>query len=234
MNCIVIDDERLARETLSGYIEKIPGLHLNGAFENALEATDLIGSGKIDIIFCDIQMPELDGVSFFKTLKNPPIFIFVTGHSAFAVESFELNVFDYILKPFSITRLLKTVNKIHAADDNKRNGIDKKSLIIKDRSSNVIIPHGEIFFLKSDKDYIKVVTINKEYLVWKKISDMEDGLASTGQFLRVQKSYIVNLNFVKKITGNMIIMNGSIEVIPIGGQYREELYRYFGISIKSR
>jgi len=234
MNCIVIDDEPASQEILVSYIDKIPMLLLAGVYENALDAIAVIEAGKVDLVFCDIHMPDIDGITFLKTLNSPPLFIFVTGNPIFAIESFELNALDYILKPFTMERILKSVNKARTImDRNKHNMPERKYLIIKDRSSNVILPHDEIFYLKSDKDYVKIATLEKDYLIWNRISDMEDCLSAASEFVRVQKSYIVNLNFVRKITGNVIVMKGELDDIPLGGQYRDELFKHLGIPVKA-
>lgn len=231
INCIVVDDEQLALDTMISHIEKIHDLELLGAFDNALDAMPIIFSGKVDLVFCDIQMPDINGVSFLKSIKTPPLFIFVTGDPNHAIESFELDVLDYILKPFGVDRLLKSVNKARAfLDSEKSSANDRKFLIIKDRYANVIVPYDEVYFIKSDRDFVDIYTAEKMYTVWRKISDMEETLAHAKQFLRVQKSYIVNLDFAKTIEGNHIKMKGSIESIPIGGQYKAELYKHLGIS----
>lgn len=231
INCIVIDDEPLAQENLAGQITKIPDLKLLGIFDSALDAMPLINAGKIDLVFCDIQMPDIGGISFLKSLKTPPLFIFVTGDPSHAIESFELDVVDYVLKPFGIDRLLKSVNKVRAFLESQKTRLpDRNYLIIKDRSLNVIMPYDEIFFVKSDKDYVQVSTVEKDYVMYKRLSEIEESLSSTRQFLRVQKSYIVNLDFARTVDGNYIKMKGNIKDIPIGGQYKAELYKKLGIS----
>lgn len=231
INCIVIDDEPLAQENLVNQISKIPDLELMGVFDSALDALPLISKGKVALVFCDIQMPDISGVSFLKSLKKSPLFIFVTGDPNYAIESYELDVLDYVLKPFGVDRLLKSVNKARALlEAQKTNLPDRDFLIIKDRSLNIIMPYNEIFFIKSDKDYIKVATMEKDYIMYRRLSDIEESLSSTRQFLRVQKSYIVNLDFAKTVDGSVIKMKGNIENIPIGGQYKAELYRRLGIS----
>lgn len=231
ISCIVIDDEPLAQENLVNQISKIPDLELLGVFDSALDALPLMGQGKVDLVFCDIQMPEISGVSFLRSLKKSPLFIFVTGDPSYALESYELDVLDYVLKPFGVDRLLKSVSKAQALlEAQKTNLPDRDFLIIKDRSLNTIMPYNEIFFIKSDKDYITVSTMEKEYIMYKRLSEIEESLSSTRQFLRVQKSYIVNLDFARTVDGSYIKMKGSIEDIPIGRQYRAELYRRLGIT----
>lgn len=231
INCIIVDDEKLALDSMVSHIRKIHDLEILGAFDNALNAMPIISSGQVDLVFCDIQMPDINGVSFLKSLKNPPLFIFVTGNPNYAIESFELDVLDYIMKPFGMDRLLKSVNKARAFLESEKSPVtDRKFLVIKDRYANVIVPYDEVYFIKSDKDFVNISTAEKVYTVWKKISDMEETLAHAKQFLRIQKSYIVNLDFAKTIEGNHIKMKGSIESIPIGGQYKAELYKRLGIS----
>lgn len=231
IKCIVVDDEKLAIDMMVSRIEKIHDLEILGVFDNALDAMPIISSGKVNLVFCDIQMPDINGVSFLKSIKKPPLFIFVTGDPGHAIESFELDVLDYIMKPFGVDRLLKSVNKARAfLESEKSPASDRKFLVIKDRSANVIVPYDEVYFIKSDKDYVKITTSEKVYTVWRKISDMEETLAHAKQFLRVQKSYIVNLDYAKTVEGNLIKMKGSIENIPIGGQYKAELYKRLGIS----
>lgn len=231
INCIVVDDEQFALDTIVSHIKKIHDLEILGIFDNALEAMPIIFSGKVDLVFCDIQMPDINGISFLKSIKNPPLFIFVTGDPSHAIESFELDVLDYIMKPFGVDRLLKSVNKARAFLESEKSSVnDRKFLVIKDRYANVIVPYDEIYFIKSDKDFVNISTAEKVYTVWRKISDLEETLAHAKQFLRVQKSYIVNLDFAKTVEGNHIKMKGSIQNIPIGGQYKAELYKRLGIS----
>lgn len=230
INCIVIEDEPLSQEAIVRDIGKIQNLNLLGVFDNALQALSIIQSGKVDLVFCDIQMPEIDGVTFLKSLKNPPMFVFVTGNPEYAIESFELDVVDYIRKPYNLDRLLKAVNKANAVmESRKSNTPDRDFLIIKDRSSLIIVPYNEVYFIKSDKDYVKISTSEKDYMMYKSLLEIEETLSSARQFLRVQKSYIVNLDFASSVEGNYIKMRGSIKDIPIGGQYRSELYKRLGV-----
>lgn len=231
IKCIVVDDEQLALDAMVSHLKKIHDLEVLGVFDSALDAMPIIASGKVDLVFCDIQMPDVSGVSFLKSMQNPPLFIFVTGDPTHAIESFELDVLDYIMKPFSVDRLLKSVNKARAFLESERlPASDRKFLVVKDRSANIIVPHDDLYLIKSDKDYVKITTAEKLYTVWRKISDMEEALAHAKQFLRVQKSYIVNLDHAKTVEGNLIKMRGNIGTVPIGGQYKAELYRRLGIS----
>ncbi|WP_343569001.1 LytTR family DNA-binding domain-containing protein [Sphingobacterium sp.] len=231
IKCIVIDDEVLAQELLVSHLRKIPRVDIIGVFDNAMDAMATIKSTAVDLVFCDIQMPDLDGVTFLKSLKNPPLFVFVTGDPNYAIEGYQLNVLDYVLKPFGVERLIQTIEKAGAfLESEKNNQPGLNFLIIKDRSSIIITPYNEVFFIKSDKDYVHIETFEKKYSLWKKLSDMEEALSNAKQFIRVHKSYIVNLDFAKKVEGNIIKMKGDLEDIPIGGQYRAELYKRLGLS----
>ncbi|MGJ1412021.1 LytR/AlgR family response regulator transcription factor [Sphingobacterium thalpophilum] len=231
MKCIIIDDEELAREILVSHLSKIQKIQILGIYENAIDAMSILESKDVDLVFCDIQMPDMDGVAFLKTLKNPPLFVFVTGDPSYALEGYELDVLDYILKPFGLDRLIKTIDKAQAVlNHDNGNNSDRDFLVIKDRSTIIISPYDEVFYIEGAKDYVWIETLEKRYNVWKKLLEMEEKLASAKQFIRVHKSYIVNLDFAKRVEGNIMKMRGSIKDIPIGGQYKAELYRRLGLN----
>ena len=231
IKCIVIDDEELAQDILVSHLRKIPNVEVLGGYSNALDAMAIVKSNTVDLVFCDIRMPDLDGVTFLKSLKNPPLFVFVTGDPNYAIEGYQLNVLDYVLKPFGVERLIQTIEKAEAFLESERNNKSGLNfLIIKDRSNIIITPYNEVFYIKGDKDYVLIETLEKKYNVWKKLIDMEEALIGAKQFIRVHKSYIVNLDFAKRVEGNIIKMRGSLDDIPIGGQYKIELYKRLGIS----
>ncbi|MNN40659.1 Transcriptional regulatory protein YpdB [compost metagenome] len=191
----------------------------------------VIKSDQVDLVFCDIQMPEMNGITLLKTLRNPPCFVFVTGDPSYALEGYELNVLDYILKPYGVDRLIKTIDKAQAYLNNEEGkNSERDFLIIKDRSNIIISPYNEVFFIQGDKDYVWIETLEKKYNIWKKLIDMEEKLSSAKQFIRIHKSFIVNLDFAKRVEGNIMKMKGSIPDIPIGGQYKIELYRRLGLN----
>ncbi|UZJ63284.1 LytTR family DNA-binding domain-containing protein [Sphingobacterium sp. KU25419] len=231
MRCIIIDDEELAQEILVSHLKKIGDIEILGVYDNAMDARQLLNSNEVDLVFCDIQMPDISGVTFLKSLRNPPLFVFVTGDPSYALESFELHVLDYILKPFGVDRLIKTLEKAHAyLDVEKKTDSERNFLIIKDRSHIIIAPYNEVFYIKGDKDYVWIETLEKKYNVWKRLIEMEATLSVAKQFVRIHKSYIINLDFAKRVEGNVMIMKGSIGNIPIGGQYRTALYKRLGLS----
>lgn len=230
IKCIIIDDEESAQEILVSYLEKIPDIEILGVYDSAIDAMKLLKSNEANLVFCDIQMPGVSGVNFLKSLRNPPLFVFVTGDPTYALEGYELNILDYVLKPFGVDRLIRTIEKAQAfLESEKGNSPERDYLIIKDRSHIIITPHKEIFFIKGDKDYVWIYTLEKNYNVWKRLIDLEEKLGSAKQFVRVHKSYIVNLDFAKRVEGNVIKMKGSIDDIPIGGQYKVELFKRLGL-----
>lgn len=229
ISCIIIEEDPLFREELEAHTLKIPWLDVLAVFERSTLAIDMLNEGGIDLVLCDTQMSGINGLALIKYYPNS-LFIFITDHSDDAVECFELNVLDYILKPMHIDRLLKAISKSRIVIENKIAGSRQKDFfIVKDRSLNVIIGYNEIYYLKSDKDYTKIITAEKEYVTWKKISDIEKLLSHNRQFLRVQRSYIVNLDFARAVNANCIKMKTNVDDVPIGKHYRHALYSRLGI-----
>ncbi|PUV21550.1 MULTISPECIES: LytR/AlgR family response regulator transcription factor [Sphingobacterium] len=230
IKCIVIDDEELAREVVVSHLDKIPEIEILGVYENAFDAIQILKSDKVDLVFSDIRMPDMDGITLLKTLQKPPLFVFVTGDPTYALEGYELNVLDYILKPLSVDRMMKTIDKAQLFLEDQKGVKSKRDfLIIKDRSNIIISPYNEVFYIQGDKDYVWIETLEKKYNVWKKLIDMEEKLSTAEQFIRVHKSFIVNLDFAKRVEGNVMKMKGSLPDIPIGGQYKSELYKRLGL-----
>jgi len=229
INCILIDDEPLARETLEEYIVKVPYLNLLGSFDDPLEAMDIINRKSINLIFSDIQMPEIDGISFLKSLKNPPFIIFITAHSSFAVEGFELDVLDYIIKPFPFERFLKAANKAQKAVESSEKGLLKNEYLpINDGHKTFLVRFADIYYVQGWEDYIKIHTAEKIYIVKKTMKTIEQDLDSNA-FVRVQKSYIVNIKYIKIVDAINITLTISDTLLPIGLQYRGGFYKKLGI-----
>ncbi len=234
MNVIIVDDEPLAQDVLETYIEKIPEFKLIKKCSNAFEANDVLQSESIDLMFLDIQMPQLTGTDFLKSLSRPPIVIFTTAYPNYAVEGFELNALDYLLKPISMDRFLKAANK----------AIQQHNLTSHEGSGSGSTPeddHEAFFFVKADKKLIKVnyddilyieglkdyVIIRMEHdrvITLQTMKSLEEKMP-TPQFKRIHRSYIVNTKNIKAIVGNMveIIEKNQPKHLPIGKNYREEL-----------
>jgi DNA-binding LytR/AlgR family response regulator len=230
INCLVVDDEPPALEVLRKYIESVPSLILAGICGNAVEALAIIQHKPIDILFLDIQMPQILGTDFIRTLTNPPKIIFTTAYRKYAVEGFDLDAVDYLLKPISFERFLKAVNKTMKtslkqtgySDGTYANENEIVNTHIHFRADRKIlkIALDDILYFESLKDYIKVVTKFKTILTKHSISSLEENLPEPG-FLRIHRSYIVAVNKIEYFT-NEIVGIGKQE-LPISRMYRHEV-----------
>jgi DNA-binding LytR/AlgR family response regulator len=214
LNCIIIEDEPLATEILAGYIKQLPALTLVHTFEDAVSAMDTIQSHRIDLIFLDIHLPLLKGLDFIKTIKNPPQIIVTTAYHDYAVRSFELSVTDYLLKPIEFSRFVNAVNKVKTTMKNVNRS---ETLTIRSEKKVTILSIDEIIAFESQKEYIKVHTLSKPYLTKYPLSRIEDELDDS-LFLRIHRSFIINLRHLKSFSLNEVEVNNM--TIPIGGNYK--------------
>jgi DNA-binding LytR/AlgR family response regulator len=230
MKCIIIDDEPLAIEILENYVGKIEQLKLEGTFRNAVSAFTFLQQNKVDLIFLDIQMPKLSGIDFLKSLKHPPKVIFTTAFRDYAIEGFELEVADYLLKPIPFERFLKAVAKVmhqqppsHMAAPNQSNGKpDEDFVYFKVDKKMVKTKMSEILYIESIKDYVKVRTADKEIVTQQKISYLEESLPKQ-QFLRIHRSFIVNCDRIDAYSATDVEI-GKFH-IPIGRNYKNDVIR---------
>jgi len=222
IKCIIIEDEPLAVKILSDYISQIPFLELKVTFKDALLATDYMRNNTIDLIFLDIHLPKLKGMTFLKTLLHPPSVIITTAYHQYAVEGFNLNVTDYLLKPFDFERFIKAVMKVHTALNEPikpTERLDVKDFIfINVQKKKVKILFSEIIYIESQREYVKIVTTKKEYI--SKMSTREiEALLPSDLFLRIHRSFIISINKIESYTAEIIELNGIS--IPIGRGYRD-------------
>jgi DNA-binding LytR/AlgR family response regulator len=223
MKCIIVDDEPLAQEVLENYVQRVDELQLVKKCSNALQANQVLHKEKIDLIFLDIQMPGIDGLSFLKSLKNPPFIILTTAFPKYAVQSYDLDVMDYLLKPISFERFLKAVNKALDAKKISAGESDETDFIfLKVDSKLVKVNYRDIAYIEGMKDYLKIYVKEKLLVVHHTMKRIEE-LLPRNQFMRVHKSYIVSLNAVNSIVGNIVEINGK--EIPIGANYKEQLIK---------
>ena len=237
INVIIVDDEPLAQDVLETYIEKIPELHLSGKCSNALEANELLKKESIDLMFLDIQMPQLTGIDFLKTLSKPPLVVFTTAYPNYAVEGFELNALDYLLKPISLERFMKSVNKAAeqlerqrksrpapsgSAEEGTQEAID--FLFVKADKKLVKVNFHEIIYIEGLKDYVIIRMDSQRVITLQTMKSLEDKLPAQ-KFMRIHRSYIVNVDKIYAIFGNMveILEKGQPKHLPIGKNYRDEL-----------
>ncbi len=229
INCIAIDDEPLALKQIAAYITKTPTLELAGQFENAVEAIDFLSNSKVDLMFVDINMPDLNGVDFVKSLVDPPKVIFTTAYSEYAVEGFRVNAIDYLLKPIGYTDFLKSVEK--AKDWLKKDAIlpeevnsDKDSLFIKAEYKLLRIRLEDIIFIEGMREYIQIHTKNDPPVMTLMSMKKIEEFLPEDKFLRVHRSYIVNLSQITTVERNRIVFGKKY--IPVSDQYKEKFRQY--------
>lgn len=218
IKCLVIDDEELARTLLKTYIKDIDYLELIGDFENPINALKKIKESPIDLIFLDIQMPELKGTDFAKIIGSETKIIFTTAYAEYAIEGFNLNVLDYLLKPITFKRFLEAVNKYEA----KKNIINtsEESITIKSGYDLYKVKYSDILYIKSDSEYVVFYTIDKKIMSLLSLKSLENSMPST-TFLRVHRSYIVNKNSVTALKGRDLLLGETI--IPISDSYFDKV-----------
>jgi len=221
IKCIIIEDEPLAAKVLSDYISQVPFLELQGKFKDAILATDFLRSNTTGLIFLDIHLPKLKGMAFLKTLTNPPAVIITTAYNQYAVEGFDMNVTDYLLKPVEFERFLIAVNKVKTAEREKQISNEKPEIkdfvFLNVQKKKVKILFSEIVYIESQREYIKIVKTKKEYL--SKMSTHEiEALLPSNLFARIHRSFIISLSRIESYTAESVEVNGKS--IPIGRGYR--------------
>ena len=226
LSCIIIEDEPLAVKVLSDYISQTPFLELKGTFRDAILATDWLRHHTIELIFLDIHLPKLKGMAFLKTLTHPPAVIITTAYHQYAVEGFDLNVTDYLLKPFEFERFLVAVNKVRAGADEVQSpheDHEKKDFIFLNvQKKKVKILFSEIVYIESQREYIRIITTKKEYISKMSTHEMEE-LLPAHLFKRIHRSFIISLSKIESYTAEMVDVNGVS--IPVGRGYRDILER---------
>lgn len=230
MNVIIVDDEPLALDVLETYIEKLPELKLVARCSSALEANEVLRKKDVDLVFLDIQMPQITGVEFVRSLSDPPMIIFTTAYSDYALEGFNLNAVDYLLKPISFERFMKSVNKAREQYDLRRQehsggGADTdEHFFVKADKKLVRVRFNEILYIEGLKDYVIIRLEEGRVITLQTMKSLEDKLPS-GKFRRIHRSYIVAMDKIHAVVGNMVevIEKGQAKHLPIGKNYRDEL-----------
>jgi DNA-binding LytR/AlgR family response regulator len=231
ITCIIVEDEPLAVKVLSDYISHVPFLELKGTFKDAILATDYLRDNTIDLIFLDIHLPKLKGMAFLKTLMHPPAVIITTAYHQYAVEGFNLNVTDYLLKPFEFERFLIAVTKVRSVQPTPARspaggqGTEDRSstkdhLFLNVQKKKVKILFSDILYIESQREYVKIVAIKKEYVSKISTHEIED-LLPPSLFKRIHRSFIVSINKIESYTAEEVEVNGVS--IPVGRDYRHVL-----------
>lgn len=239
IKCLVIDDERLAREYIKNYIGKIPELELLGDFNSPLKATELIKKGEVDLLFIDIQMPDITGVDFVRSLSNKPEIIFTTAYQEYALEGFNLSAIDYLLKPFSFDRFFQAVNKV--IDKLEQQSEKTASPLVSAQPETTYadtyltiradrkfykINFDAIKYIEGQKAYVTFHTHKKRITALASLKELEEALPSD-QFIRIHKSYIVAVKEILSLEGNIVEVDDI--KLPVGKSYKNDVLKIFGI-----
>ncbi|MBC9795022.1 LytR/AlgR family response regulator transcription factor [Sinomicrobium weinanense] len=243
MKCVIIDDEPLAIDVLKGYCEKIQFLEVVGTYTNALDAIAVIKEKEVDLIFSDIEMPQISGIEFIHSMDNRPLFIFTTAYAQYAIEGFELNAVDYLVKPIPYHRFVKAVVRAKELMSYKEKNMEMKLhispsggildtqsgyIFVKADYENVRINIDDITYVQGLKDYLKIhiTGTNKPILTLLSFKDFMEKVPE-GQFLRVHKSFVINIGYIKSIQKNKVVIEDIR--IPIGESYKAEFMERLGL-----
>ncbi|MDQ7947436.1 MAG: LytTR family DNA-binding domain-containing protein [Pedobacter sp.] len=238
LKCIAVDDEPLALDIIEDYISKVPFLSLVKRTENAIEALQLVQEGGIDLVFLDVQMPDLTGIQFLKIASGKAHYILTTAYSQYALESYDLNVSDYLLKPIAFDRFYKAVEKVHGqfqkaepapapepasvGPANATAAPIQDFIFVKTEHKIQKIELQDILYIEGLKDYISIYTKNERVITLQNMKKMEETLPK-GEFIRVHKSYIISIDKIESIERSRISI--ASKVIPIGDTYRDEFFK---------
>jgi len=235
IHCLIADDEVIAHQILEQYILQTEGLTLVAKCRNAMEAFAKLQQHKVDLIFLDIEMPLVNGITFLKTLPDPPKVIFTTAYAEYALQGYELNVVDYLLKPFSYERFAQAVGKVKAlgamgfssaGGQASVEGELGDALVVKEKEGLLRIPFSDILYIEGSRDYMRVVTAERKYLVHLTMKKLEE-LLPPGKFIRTHKSYIVSVSKIKIVKTAELVLADQ-QVVPVSGHYKEGVVRSFG------
>ncbi|MFB9841482.1 LytR/AlgR family response regulator transcription factor [Mucilaginibacter ginsenosidivorans] len=228
INCVIIDDEPLAREGLANYVREVDFLQLAGVCENPLELVPLIDNNTIDLIFLDIQMPKMNGIEFLKIMQKPPMVIITTAYPSYALEGFQLNVLDYLLKPITFERFFKAASKARdyhrlisrPATEQSTTLPDDDYFFIKCGNKYEKIPFEDILYVEGMQNYVNIYTVKGKFMTILSLKNLEENLDQHA-FIRVHKSYIVATGKIESIEGNEIFIRDHR--IPISRNYRQHV-----------
>jgi DNA-binding LytR/AlgR family response regulator len=223
LSCLVVDDEPLARNLLSDYVKKIPSLNLIGTCDGALQAIEFLKKNSVDLLFLDIQMPELTGIGLLRSIPKKPLVIFTTAYSEYALEGYELDVIDYLLKPITFERFIKAINKVQAHVTSSRPSVAPQVLaddfiFVKDGTKLVKIMINDILYVEGLKDYVTIHTDKQKVVSLQRLKSLEEQLP-TSIFIRIHNSFIVSLRSIKSVHKNEVEIGNAF--IPVGETYRK-------------
>ncbi len=223
IKCVIIEDEPLAQDLLKQFVSDHPDLNLLGLFDNPMDAIQFLESNKVDLLLLDINLPKVSGINFYKSLAQKPLVIFTTAYTDYAVEGFEIDAVDYLVKPFPFERFLKAIARIKE----KLNSISRQDdnvLVIKSDKKIFRIPYAEVHFIESLRDFVRIHTDDGAIISSDTLKGLMDTLPEI-TFIRIHKSYIINLGKVDFLEGNQISLGNK--KLPVGQSYREEINKKF-------
>ncbi|GAA4275161.1 LytTR family DNA-binding domain-containing protein [Aquimarina gracilis] len=221
LKCLIVDDEPIAQNIVKGFVTDTPNLEVFAICDNAMEALKILQEHEIDILFLDIEMPKITGLSFLKTLPNPPQTIVTTAYREFALEGFELDVVDYLLKPFSFERFLKAVNKVNNPKRIEKIETNTYAYFKIDRK-NVRVDFDDITYIEGLSNYVKIHLKDKHLVVYHKLMDLEQ-LLPGNLFVRIHKSFIIALEKIKAYGNDYVEINDT--QLSIGNTYKDQFQR---------
>ncbi len=223
IRCMIVDDEPLALDILENYIQRVPNLQLVKRCKHALEAYDYLQRDSVDLIFLDIHMPELTGIDFIKSLSNRPLVVFTTAYSNYAMEGFNLDVLDYLLKPIAFDRFLKAVDKASRLLSSEPEGNQENSeefLFVKSDGKMVKVRYDDVLFVEGMKDYVQIQMSDQRLIVHQTMKKMERALPPD-RFLRIHKSFLVAIEKIESLDGNLLEVGKH--QLSVGANYRDDL-----------
>ena len=225
IKCVIVEDEVLAQNVLQSHLQKLDRFELIAICNNALEAGEVLNNHDVDLMFLDVQLPGMTGLNFLRTLASPPLVVITTAYSEYAVESYEFNIIDYLLKPISFERFCRAVNKIvdgklftPGIKENDNSSADH--IFVKSNSKFIKVNFSGILYIEGMRDYLKIHTREYSLVTLQTMNDMEK-ILSGKQFIRVHKSYIIAIAHIKSIYGNSIEMENV--TIPVGINYKDKV-----------
>jgi len=235
MNCIIIDDDSLVRKIVEDFVSKTESLNLIHSLSNPLKAIDVLNANEsIDLIFLDIEMPEMTGIDFLNSLSVLPQVIIISSKEQYAIKAFDYDVTDYLLKPFDYSRFIRAVNKALSRQEKSRMHAKNDEIFIKHNSSLIKLKYADIMWIEAMENYVVINTFNERYMIHLTMRAIEEKLPSK-QFMRVHRSYIINLNNIHSIGDNMVIIKTNLKAsndIPIGKLYKEKLIKELNVIMK--
>lgn len=221
---VIVDDEPLALEVLKTYIAEMSNLELVASCKNALEANEVLKHNDIDLLCLDVQMPQITGIDFLKSLKNPPMVLLTTAHPEYALEGYELDVVDYLMKPISMERFMKAVNKVEERLARTETHVTEDHVFVKADKKFVKVYFKDILYIEGLKDYVIIRNEEGRVITLQTMKSLENKLPQD-RFIRIHRSFIVNIDKIQSVMGNMleVIEKGAPKFIPVGKNYRDQL-----------